>query len=51
MSQTSTITTGDGIIRHYNAIVTEPWILCTDLEFHDCKAPKLILHEDDCQFI
>ena len=43
---TTTITIGGGIIRHHNAIATEPGFCVQIQEIHDCEAPKLILHED-----
>ena len=51
MSHATTITTGGSIIHHHNTIATELGFRVQILEFHDCKVPKLILHEDDCQFI
>ena len=51
MTHTTTITTGSGIIRHNNVIATEPGFYVQILEFHDCNAPKLTLHEDGHQFI
>ena len=53
MGHATTITTGGGIIRHHNAITTEPGFCVQILEFHDCKVPKLAdstYMKDDHQF-
>ena len=41
MGHTTTITTDGGIIRHHNAIATEPRFRVQILEFQDCKVPQL----------
>ena len=40
-----TIIIDGGIIRHHNAITTEPGFHVQVLEFHNCKAPKPIPRE------
>ena len=51
MTHTTTITTGSGIICHNDVIATKPEFRVQILEFYDFNAPRLILHEDDHQFI
>ena len=42
MSHTIDITISGGIIRHHNAIATEPVFCVQILKFHDCKVPLIL---------